>query len=110
MKYLTIQEVLCIGDLSDFEDRVGELVTALLDLEDDEDVEDPDVAANLPKGRVDVQMVVEASDPANAAVKATCFLRTAIHAIGDATPGWETSRTVLHVAPADTSDRLFAGA
>jgi hypothetical protein len=86
-------------------------MNALLDLEEkDPTVEDPDLAAQLVDGFVDVQMMVEAADPAEAMVKALCFLRAAIHTIGDATPGWETSNAVMHAAPADSSDRLFADA
>ncbi|GIH71680.1 MULTISPECIES: hypothetical protein [Sphaerimonospora] len=111
MKYLTIQEVLCVGDLSGFEARLDELMNSLLDLaEQDTYIEDPDLAATLTIGRVDVQMTVEAEDPAEAMVKALCALRTAIHAIGDATPGWETDRAVMHVAPLEDADRLFADA
>lgn len=53
-------------------------------------------------------MLVEADDPADAMVKALCFLRSAIHSIGDATPGWETQRAIMHVAPADATERLLA--
>lgn len=67
-------------------------------------------AADFATGRVDVQMIVDADDPAAAMVKALASLRSAIHAIGDATPGWETSTAVMHVAPADAADRLLASA
>lgn len=108
MKYLTVAEVQFIGDLNSFEERVSALADALLDLEDaDSAIEDPDIAANLAKGRADVQVSVIAEDPAEAATKALCALRTAIHAIGDATPGWETATAVMHVAPADSADRLL---
>ncbi|MET8985777.1 hypothetical protein ABZW49_10050 [Nonomuraea wenchangensis] len=111
MKYMTIQQVQCIGDLTHFDERLEDLMTALLDHEDaDPAIEDPDLAATLTTGIVDVQMMVEADDPADAMVKALCFLRTAIHSIGDATPGWETQRAVMHVAPADATERLLADA
>lgn len=110
MKYLTVQEVACIGPTA-CEKRLDPLMEALLDLEEvDEAIMDPDLAADLSTGRVDVQMTVEADDPAEAMVKALAALRTAIHAIGDATPGWETTTAVMHVAPADAADRLLAGA
>jgi hypothetical protein len=107
MKYLTVADVQFIGDLKIFEERTSALADALLDLEDaDRSVEDPDVAANLATGRVDVQMTITAEDPAEAATKALCTLRAAIHAIGDATPGWETSTAVMHVAPVGATERL----
>lgn len=108
MKYLTIQQVRCKGPVAG---RVDPLMEALLGLEAcDSAIEDPDLAADLSTGRVDVQMVVEATDPAQAMVKAFSTLRAAIHEIGDATPGWETGKSVMHVAPADAADRLYAGA
>ena len=109
MEYLTIQETRYVGSLSDLPGRVEALADALHDLEDfDPAVEDPDLAARLTDGYVDVQMVIEAGDPAEAMTKALCVLRSAIHAIGDATPGWETERAIMHVAPADASERLSA--
>jgi hypothetical protein len=70
-------------------------------------ITDPDLAADLGTGFMDVQMIVDADDPAAAMVKALATLRAAIHAIGDATPGWETTTAVMHVAPADAADRLL---
>jgi hypothetical protein len=82
---------------------------ALLDLEDaDPAITDPDLAANVEIGCVDVQMTVDAEDPAAAMVKALATLRSAIHAIGDATPGWETATATMHVAPADAAERLLS--
>jgi hypothetical protein len=82
---------------------------ALLDLEMvDGAIADPDLAADMSSGCVDVQMTVDAEDPAVAMVKALATLRAAIHAIGDATPGWETASAVMHVAPVEAADRLLA--
>jgi hypothetical protein len=111
VKYLTVQEIWFAGDLTSFVDRVQALMDALLDIEDsDSGIGDPDLASNLAEGRADVQMVIEADGAPEAMTKALCALRTAVHAIGDATPGWETERAVLHVAPLDISERLFAHA
>ena len=113
MKYLTIQEIQAIGTFGDdaFDERTDKLMNALLDQEDaDPTIQDPDLAGSLTERRVDVQMTVEADDPAAAMTKALCVLRAAIHAIGDFTPGWETRQAVMHVAPADSSDRLFTSA
>jgi hypothetical protein len=108
VKYLTVQQVRCIG-LESCEPRLEPLMDALLDLEEaDPSIEDPDIAANVSTGCVDVQMLVNADDPSLAMVKAFATLRSAIHAIGDATPGWEMSSAVMHVAPADAAERLLA--
>lgn len=81
---------------------------ALLDLEAvDEAITDPDLAADLDAGCVDVQMIVAADDPAAAMVKALATLPAPIHAIGDATPGWETTTAVMHMAPVQAADRLI---
>lgn len=108
MKYLTVQEIRCVGP-GTREPRLAPLMNALLDLEGaDETITDPDLAADLITGRVDVQMTVDADDPAAAMVRALATVRAAIHSIGDATPGWETATAVMHVAPADAADNLLA--
>ncbi len=110
MKYLTIQEVAC-GEPEVFPGRLDDLMEQLLSLENaDSAVEDPDLAADLSTGCVDVQMIIEAPDPAEAMVKAFATLRAAIHAMGDATPGWETANTIMHAAPVDAADRLVVSA
>jgi len=85
------------------------LADALYDLEaGDEAIEDADLGASLADGRATVTMTVDAGDPAQAGTKALATVRAAIHAIGGATPGWETDRGVMRVAPADAAGRLFA--
>jgi hypothetical protein len=110
VKYLTIQQVMC-SDPESCAPRLGPLMEALLDLEDaDSAISDPDLATDLSSGLVDVQMIVDADDPAVAMVKALATLRAAIHAIGDATPGWETTSAVMHAAPADEAAQLLTSA
>jgi hypothetical protein len=90
------------------EDRFDALADALYDIDaGDPAVEDMDLTASLADSRAVVSMMVVADDPAEACVKALCAVRTAIHAIGDATPGWETESSVMRVAPADIAQRLF---
>jgi hypothetical protein len=55
---------------------------------------------------VDVQMTVEAADPAAAMVKALATFRAAIHAIGGSDSGWETTAAVVHAAPAEAPGLL----
>jgi hypothetical protein len=93
------------------EKRFTMLADALYDLDgSDPDISDTDLGAALTESRATATMTVEAADPAAAGTKALCTVRAAVHAIGDFTPGWEETRTVLRVAPADASDRLFASA
>lgn len=100
MKYLTIQQVTCTRPK--YGPQLDPLMDALLILEEaDEAIADPELAADVGTGWVDVEMLVDADDPAAAMVKALAILRAAIHAIGDTSPGWETSFAVMHVAPAD---------
>jgi hypothetical protein len=110
VRYLTVQEVTC-ADPNSFGARLDPLMEALLSLEDaDNAVEDPELAADLGTYRVDVQMTVEAADPAAAMVKALATLRAAILIASDAIPGWETTSAVMHVAPAETPEVLAISA
>ena len=110
MRYLTLQEIRYLGSTS-CGPRLAPLMSALLDLEAaDPSVVDPDLSADIVSGHVEVQMVIEAGDPAEAMVRALATLRSAIHAIGDATPGWETEAAIMHVAPEDAAESLLAHA
>jgi hypothetical protein len=102
VKYLTVQEVTC-EDRPAFGVRLDPLMEALLRLEAaDGAIEDPDLAADLGTGHVDVQMTVEAADPAAAMVQALATLRAAIRAIGGTDSGWETTAAFVHAAPVET--------
>ena len=106
MKYLTVQEVTCENRPA-FGVHLDPLMEALLRLEAaDGAIEDPDLAADLGTGHVDVQLTVEAADPAAAMVKALATLRAAIHAIGGTDSGWETTAAVVHAAPAEAPGLL----
>jgi hypothetical protein len=86
------------------ETRFAALADALCDLEDsDPGVEDADLGASLTSGHATVSLTVDAADAAEAGAKALCVVRTAIHAAGDTTPGWETVRTAMHITPAEES-------
>jgi hypothetical protein len=105
VKYLTVQEVTC-KDPAAFGVRLDPLMEALLRLEAaDAAIEDPELAADLGTCGLDVQMTVEAEDPAAAMVKALATLRAAIHAVGGATPGWETTTAIMHVEPAEAAEQ-----
>jgi hypothetical protein len=109
VKFYAELELHASGPLDDA--RLSALADELFELDaSDPVVEDMDVTAAIGDEHVTVAMCVDAEDPAQAATKALCVVRTAIHAIGGGTPGWETSRTVLHVAPSDAADRLLSPA
>jgi hypothetical protein len=108
-EYLVIQEISYGGHLSDA--RLTKLTDALLDVENgDEAIMNADIAGKLSTGDVDVQMIVKARDPAEAATKALGAVRAAVHAVGDATTGWETAGGMMRIAPAEASERRFARA
>lgn len=86
MRYETVHAFSYGGPLGEFDEQTDRLYEALLRLDG---VEDPDVAANLSTGAVDVTMVVEAGTGEDAAARAVGALRAAIHEIGGSTPGWE---------------------
>ncbi len=89
--------------------RFDALADALYELDaTDPDLSDTDLGASLEEGWATVSVTVEAADQAEAATKALCAARAAMHAIGDGTPGWETARGTMLVAPAGASDRLCA--
>ncbi|MFZ0186294.1 MAG: hypothetical protein WAL72_05025 [Streptosporangiaceae bacterium] len=93
------------------ENRFDALANALYDLDaSDPEITDTDLGAALTEGRVTVSMAIDADDPAVAATKALCAVRAALHAIGNATPGWEAARSVMRIAPAEQSERLFTPA
>ncbi len=94
-KFHSEHSIVFSGPLEDFDERTDRLYEALLEMDV---VEDPDLAMSMSAGCVEVSMVVEADDYPSAAQKAVCDLRAAIHAIGDATPGWEKHVRELRMA------------
>lgn len=108
-EYLVVYEITSSRPLTD--DVLTALTDALLDItENDPSTMDPDLAASIGGNAVDIQMVVRADDPAAAGTKALCTIRSAIHATGGATPGWETAQGTMRITPADAADPLLTGA
>jgi len=109
MRYTTIQEIHVLGP-SSCGPRLAPLMAALLDLEADGSVMDPDLTADITSGVVDVELTVEATEPISALTKAAAALRAAIAAVGEGTPDWETATAAMHVAPEDSADSLLSAA
>ena len=67
------------------------LMEELLTLEEiNEDVEDAATSTEADRGVVIVELLVTAGSAGDALTKFLTIARTAIHAIGGATPGWDT--------------------
>jgi hypothetical protein len=94
--------------------KVEELIDALADELYELDTTDLSVAATLSTGTFEVSLTVDAEDVEAAIVQAAATLRTAIHAIGGATPGWEVvaakARQVEPVPEVDTVAACTASA
>ncbi len=86
MKYEGLVELTVTSPIADFETHTDQLMDALLALED---LIDPDVGGSLAEGRMDITMTIEADTIPDAAYKSLAAVRTAIHAAGGVTPGWE---------------------
>lgn len=78
------------GARSDLEAHLDDVAAAFCDL----DV-DGDVGADLAAGRIDLCMTLDAANRMDALTCAVSAARTAIHAAGGATPGWEKMLTEL---------------
>lgn len=100
MKFQTTHHLRFGGPVDLLDERADQLLEAL---EDMADVEDVDLAANLATGEVDLTFVVSASDYADVGLKAVCAVRAAIHQIGDGTPGWEKAmqEAGIEITPLD---------
>lgn len=63
-------------------DQIAEALAEISDV-------DGDVASHVKAGRVEICITVEAPDRSNAIIQAIVAARTAIHAAGGGTAGWE---------------------
>lgn len=64
-------------------------------LEDVDGLIDPDVGLNFKKRTVDVTAMVDADNEGDALNLAVTGVRSAVHQVGDATPGWERTAEEL---------------
>lgn len=85
-------------------DRHGDAMMDALQVEPN--LIDPDVAVNFDQHTVDVCTVVQAPDPPSALRAALIAVRSAVHHIGGATPGWEAAveQAVSSIRPAELVD------
>ena len=75
---------------------------------------DADLSVDLAAGTIDFQVSVQADDPAAALAHAQAFVRSALHAAGVSTPGWERLAELVErgdaVATVRPSDLVEASA
>ncbi|GGK61036.1 hypothetical protein Sme01_02650 [Sphaerisporangium melleum] len=107
MKFRAEMGIAFEGDLALLEPHLDDLMEQLLAIEDaDKAVEDPDITASLASGEAMISMFLDVADLPEAAQKLVAVVRSAIHAIGDGTPGWDELARAVHeqcmaVRPAD---------
>ncbi len=111
MRYLISQSVHAPGRTEALEAATDALMAALADLEEaDPRVNDVDLGGNYLTGHADVRMLIDADNEGEAALYAFTTLRTAIHATGGLTPGWENATVQLVVTREDVTEDLYADA
>lgn len=74
------------GSIDDFEDHLDTIMEAL---EEEPGVSDADIGARLEDMHVDFCLHLEADAFEEAFTRAVTVVRSALHAAGAATPGWE---------------------
>lgn len=84
--YLEITCQLQNGSRDEMEELFEPLADALYDLTN---VIDADLGANLDRGQFDFTMAVDADDEVAALQAGIAAVRSAVHATGGGTPGWE---------------------
>jgi hypothetical protein len=100
------------ADRPGLETHLDDVAASLAELPD----VDGDIGANLATGHVDLCMTLSAADRYEALTKALTSARTAIHAAGGHTPGWENllgrlldnDDYAIELTPSTWSDRCPA--
>jgi hypothetical protein len=82
-----------------FQLRAETLIEELMSIEvRDDEISDSSIAGDAGSGAITIELLVFTEDPLHAIMKALTTIRAAIHAAGDATPGWpeagDVARTV----------------
>jgi hypothetical protein len=78
------------GETVDFDDVTNRFYDELLNIEEScTDIHDPDLSANLENMTAVVELLVDADQLIDAQVRGISAVRTALHTIEVATPGWE---------------------
>ena len=94
----------CAGRFDELSDRLYE---ELLVIEDnDGGIVDPDMAVGLRDLTASVEMLVDAAEPVSANLCAVTAIRTALHAIGVGTPGWDLAIASITAETHRVSDLL----
>lgn len=92
------------GPLDSFDEHLTALYEALLDLEGPGGPRDVDAVANLALGTAEIEMLVEAESQMDAIACTITYFRTALHALGVPTPGWERMVRNVRLQDAEQDD------
>lgn len=94
------------GDFHAFGDRVMEELLALEAC--NQDVSDADVSTDAAGRTIEVGVLITSGDQVQAHARALDVIRTALHAVGAATPGWPTAGDVLEPQTAKMARTVLA--
>lgn len=78
-------------------DRAEAVMAHLVELSDAGTILDSAVSSDAQRAVVTIEVTVAAEDLDDGIAQSMAAMRTAIHAVGDATPGWPLHRDVLEM-------------
>ncbi len=78
-------------------ERAEAVMAELVELSEVGTILDSAVSADAQRGIVTVEVTVAASDLDDGIARTMAAMRTAIHAVGDATPGWPSHEDVMEM-------------
>lgn len=82
---------------SSVHERAEAVMAELVDLSESGSILDSAVSSDAQGGVVTVEVTVAAEDLDDGIGRAMAAMRTAIHAVGDATPGWPLHKDVMEL-------------
>ena len=78
-------------------DRAEAVMAELVELSEAGSILDSSVSSDAQRAVVEIEVTVEADDLDDGIARAMAAMRTAIHAVGDATPGWPSHKDVMEM-------------
>lgn len=78
-------------------ERAEAVMAELVELSEDGSILDSAVSSDSERAIVDIEVTVNATDLDDGIARSMAAMRTAIHAVGDATPGWPSHKDVMEM-------------